>query len=214
MNSTEAIREEVANLVREHVVAEVDDVIHGVTFTGSRLRLAAGDWLARFAPESGRFVDRFQTFPGPGGLAYDGQNLWQHSEGALQQIDPRTGFVLRSISPRLSDITGLECMGDDLLVLHSSGRALARVETLDATAVTNVELGAPLSGLAWIARGLWSSTAGALCRVDPASGRLVGRLALPAGTAVCDLAGDAEGRLWCVDGRSRTLRAFARRPAQ
>jgi hypothetical protein len=210
MNSTEVVREEVAHLVREYVVEELDDDIHGITRGGARLRLASGDWLVRFAPDGGRFVDRFQTFPDPGGLAFDGRNLWQHSEGELQQIDPRTGFVLRTIRPPLADIAGLECMGDDLLVLHAGGRALARIETLDATPLVNVELGTPMRGLAWVARGLWSSTASAVCRIDPASGRLLARWSLPAGVVVCDLAGDADGHMWCVDGTSRVVRSLAR----
>ncbi len=211
MNSTEGIREEVVRLVREDVVEEVDDVIHGATFDERRrLVLAAGARLVRRAPDSGRVVDQLETFPDRGGLAYAGRCLWQHSEGNIQQLDQRTGFVLRSISPRLREMTGLECIGDDLLVLHAAGRALARVETLDAVSVADVELSEPLRGLAWVARELWSSTAGELCRIDPASGRIIARFALPAGVEVCDLAGDAQGRIWCVDGRSRVLRAFAK----
>ena len=118
--------------------------------------------------------------------------------------------MLRTLSPHLSEIAGLECIGDDLLVLHAAGRALSRIETLDATARTSVETSAPLRGLAWVGRELWSSTADELCRIDPASGRIVARFALPAGVEVCDLAGDAEGRIWCVDGRSRIVRAFAK----
>jgi ligand-binding sensor domain-containing protein len=208
MNSTEAIRGEFAHLVREYVVEGVGDVIHGATFDGRRLVLAASNRLLRLLPGSGRVVDQLETFPDRGGLAYDGRQLWQHSEGHLQHLDSRTGFVVRSISPHVREVTGLECIGDDLLVLHSTGRALARVETLDATAVADVEVNVPLSGLAWVGRELWSSTAGGLCRIDPASGRIVAQFALPAGIDVCDLAGDGEGRVWCVDGRSRLLRAF------
>src|SRR5579859_4314354 len=40
MNATPAIHGEVARLVREHVVEEVDDAIHGATFDGRRLVLA------------------------------------------------------------------------------------------------------------------------------------------------------------------------------
>jgi hypothetical protein len=210
MNSTEAVCGEVADLVRGYVVREVDDVVHGATFDGRRLVLAAGNRLVRLLPDTGRVVDQLETSPERGGLAYDGRHLWQHSEGHVQELDPRTGFVLRSISPQLGEIAGLECVGDDLLVLHAAGRALTTVETLDASPIAHVEVSAPLRGLAWVARELWSSTSGELCRIDLASGRVVGRFALPAGSEVCDLAGDANGRVWCVDGRSRIVRAFAR----
>jgi hypothetical protein len=210
MTTTEPIRRNVALIVREQVVDEIDDVIHGATFDGRRLVLAAGNRLARLMPDSGRVFDQLETFPARGGLAYDGRNLWQISERHIQQLDPRTGLVLRSVSPELREVTGLECLGPDLLVLHAAGRALARVETLNATAVANIEMKGPLRGLAWVAGELWSSTAAELCCIDPASGRITAQFGLPAGIEVCDLAGDTEGRFWCVDGRTRVLRALVR----
>jgi hypothetical protein len=194
--------------VREDVLDEVADFIHGATFDGRRLVLAAGYRLFRIAPDSGRVVDQAETFPDRGGLAYDGRHLWQHSEDRIEQLDTRTWSVLKSLSPPLGEITGLECIGHDLLVLHAAGRRLARVETLDATSVADVEVSAPLRGLAWVGLELWSSTGGSLCRIDPASGQVVAQLALPAKIEVCDLAADDEGHVWCVDGRSRALRAF------
>jgi hypothetical protein len=208
MNSTETVTQQVAELVQEYVVAEADDVIHGVTFDGKRLVLAAGNRLLRLSPESGRVVDQLETFPDRGGIAFDGRLLWQHSEGRIQQLDPRTGFVCRSLSARVSPITGLECIDNDLLLLHSAGHGLARVETLDARPIADVVVQASVRGLAWVARELWSSMPGALCRLDPTSGRILAQFALPASLDVCDLAGDSQGRVWCVDGRSRRLRAI------
>jgi hypothetical protein len=213
MNTTETVRDnvQVAQLVREHVLEDVSDPIHGATFDGRRLLIVAASYrLFRILPDSGRVVDQLETFPDRGGLAYGGRHLWQHSEGRLQQLDPRTGFVLRTMSPQLGEITGLECFGDDLLVLHGGGRRLARVEMLNATSVANAEPSAPLRGLAWVGRELWSSNGKDLCRIDPVSARVITQIALPGGFEVSDIAGDLEGRIWCVDGRSRLLRAFAR----
>jgi hypothetical protein len=220
MNATEAIREQaVANLVREHVVDDIEGVppgatLDGITFDGMRLVLAAADRLVRIRPGSGRVVDTFETEVGPGGLAYDGRHLWQHSGDELQQLELRTGLVLRALPQELDDLTGLACVDDDLLVLHAGGRALARIETLDAKPLTNVETSALLHGLAWLARELWSSGGGEFCRIDPASGRIVARVSMPAGVEVRDLAADDEGRLWCVDGRSRVVRGFVITTAQ
>jgi hypothetical protein len=214
MNATEAIRERaVAHLVLEHVVEKIDAVpegaaLDGITFDGMRLVLAAADRLVRIRPDSGRVVDTFETSVAPGGLAYDGQHLWQHSGDELQQLEPRTGFVLRALALKLDDITGLECVADDLFVLHQAGRALARIRKLDATLVANFDASTPLRGLAWSARELWSFSGGELCRIDQASGRILERVSLPAGVEVRDLASDHEGRLWCVDGRSRVVRGF------
>ena len=209
MNQSEAIRGEVVQLVREHVVVDSYDVVHGVTFDGRRL-VVAGDYrLFRVAPDSGRDVDELETFPHRGGLAYDGKHLWQHTEDEFQQLDPRTALVVRAVAPPLDGVTGLECIGHDLLILHAGGRSLARVEIFDGTVVSQFETEAPLRGLGWMGRGLWSATEGEVVRLDPASGRLLARVALPAGIEVCDLTADAEGLLWFVDGGSSAVRALA-----
>lgn len=196
----------VACLVRELVVDEVDEAVHGVTFDGRRLVLASGYRLFRVVPDTGRLVDELETFPDRGGLAFDGRHLWQSSQGVLQEIDPRTGFARRSIGWGLSDVTGLERIGDDALVLHAGGRKLTRLELLDATAVNACDSKVALRGLAWVGRDLWSSAPGQLCQIDPASAQVVARFALPPEIDVCDLAADADGGIWCVDGRSRVLR--------
>jgi hypothetical protein len=100
----------------------------------------------------------------------------------------------------------VECLGHDVLLLHAGGHRLARVETLDATVIADVEISGPLRGLGWVTGELWSSSPGQLCRLDPLSGRIDARVALPAEIDVLDLAGDAEGHAWCVDGRSRVVR--------
>jgi nucleotide-binding universal stress UspA family protein len=104
-------------------------------------------------------------------------------------------------------------------VLHSGGYFLARIEMVEhaegveAIVAANVPTGAPLRGLTWSRGELWTSTPGALLGIDPLSAQALVRLPLPAGVRVCDLAGDADARLWCVDGDSRMVRAFARADA-
>lgn len=207
--TTGAERGGALGLAQEWAVDQADGSVHGITFDGRRLVLASGKRLSRLSPSTGRVIDQLETFPERGGLAYDGHYLWQCSEGGLQQLNPRTGFVWRSLSLAVADITGLECLGGDLLVLHAAGHELARVETLNATMIANVEVETPLHGLAWIAHELWTCSAGTLCRIDSASACVIAQWPLPAGIEVCDLAGDTSGRLWCVDGRSRHVRALA-----
>ena len=147
MNHVETVRGDVAQLVREHVLEGIDDVLFGVTFDGRRLVVAGGDRLWRLVTDTGREVDELETSPSPGGLAYDGRHLWQRSADRLQQLELRTGFVVRSIPLKLDDVTGLECLGRDVLVLHAGGHSLARVETFDGTVVDQFEMSAPLRGL-------------------------------------------------------------------
>jgi hypothetical protein len=204
------VRRDAAQLVREHTIEGVADAVHGACFDGRHLVLAAGYRLFRLVPDSGRVVDQLETFPAPGGLAYDGRHAWQLSEGRFQAVELRTGFVAKSIGPGIDGVTGIECFEGDLLVLHAGGRCLSRIETLDATTVARVETDVLLRGLTWGAGQLWSSTGNALVCIDPASARVLKRITVPSGVEVVDMTGDGEGRLWCADGKAPGVRAFVR----
>ena len=152
MNQSEARTGEVTKRVVEYEVRDADDVLRGVTLDSRRLVVAGGARLVRVVPLTGRVIDQLETFPGPGGLAYDGRHLWQHVEGRFEQLDMRTGLTVRSINPGLDGVTGLECFEGGLLVLHDGGRCLARVEIVPhrgGIIAEDVATGAPLRGLAW-----------------------------------------------------------------
>ena len=212
---TEDVRDEVARLLLEYEAMGSADVLHGATFRDGRLVVAGGRYLVYVAPDTGRLVDDFETFPTAAGLSFDGRNLWQYGGDALQQLDARTGLVLRSVKPNLEGVTGLECHEGDLLILHASGRLLSRIHVKEhamsneAVVVAEAVTTTPLRGLTWLGGELWSSTSGALVRIDPVTARVLRRLALPAGTHISDLAADTEGRIFCVDGLDRKVRAFA-----
>jgi hypothetical protein len=205
-----------AQLVREYDATAAADALQGATFDGTRLVVASDAHLLRVVPENGRVVDRLETFPEPGGLAFDGSCLWQHKNGSLQQIDGRMGSVLQTVTPELSEVTGLECRGADLLVLHSAGRRLMRlqIDSLgladDAVVVGEKQTDVALRGLAWVAGQLWSSTGDELVRIDPGTAGMLERLLLPGTVEVRDLAVDSAGCFWCVDGTSARVRVLAR----
>jgi nucleotide-binding universal stress UspA family protein len=214
MNQT--TRADAAQLVREYEAECPGDALQGATFEGKRLVLANDAYLLRVVPDSGRVVDRLETFPASGGLAFDGHYLWQRSRRSLQQLDGRTGFVVQSVTPELSDVTGLECLRGDLLVLHSGGRRLTRLHveahglSKEAVVVGEHATDESLRGLSWVGGELWSSTDGELVRIDPTTADALERLVLPGSVEVCDIAVDALGRFWCIDGKSRKVRVFAR----
>jgi nucleotide-binding universal stress UspA family protein len=214
-------RPQSARLARECETGWPDGAVHGVAFERTRLVLAVDAYLVRLVPETGRAIDRLETFPARGGLTFDGRYLWQKSGGYLQQLDTRTGFVVQSIAPDLSQITGFACWERDLLILHQGGRRLARVHVTrlrveahplskQAIVVGEAETHAPLHGLSWSGGDLWSTTPGNLVRVDPATGAILERVSLPEPFEVCDLAADVDGRFWCVDGATRKVRVFVR----
>ncbi len=95
MSQSGAIDRAVAPILREHIVSGLDGGAYGIAAVGRRLFVAAGLGLFRIAPESGRVIDELETHPSPGGLAYNGRHLWQLSDGRVQEVEVRTGFVVR-----------------------------------------------------------------------------------------------------------------------
>jgi nucleotide-binding universal stress UspA family protein len=214
MDPTETVHSDTGTLVREYEPLPTSEPLHGVTFDHGRLVLASGLYLFRIKPETGRIIDQLETFPATGGLAHDGRYFWQPCAGGIQKLDARTGFVARSLALDLKGTTGLECLERDVLVLHAEGRCFARIRVEDhalsteAVVVSDIATDEQLRGLTWAGGELWSATAHGLVRIDPASARILARLEL-SGVEVSDLAADAVGHFWCVDGRSRILRRFA-----
>jgi hypothetical protein len=215
---------QVVQIVEEFDLSAAGVPLTGAAFAHGHLVVAGGSYLLRLAHRHGRIVDRLETLPHPGGLAYDGRCLWQPGDGHLEQLDPRTGFVRQRVSLDLDEITGLECFDRDLLVLHDAGRRLARIRPHDVTnprmhdvapptyaravVLDDVPTVAELRGLTWARACLWSSVPDAFVQVDPVTGAILARVALPAGVAAWDVAVEGENCLWCVDGACARLRAF------
>ncbi|MGH7435485.1 MAG: universal stress protein [Polyangiaceae bacterium] len=206
-----------ARLVVEYQTATAGAALCGATLAGRRLVLASNAYLLRLVPDSGRIVDRLETFPAAGGLAYDGNRIWQYCGGRFEQLDSRTGLVVQTVSTEMTDLshlTGLECLEGGLLVLHDQGHSLSwvhieqRGRSRKAVVEREARTEEALHGLCWIGDDLWSSTGSELVRIDPRTAEVRESLALPGSTGVCDIAGDRRGRFWCVDGVSGDVRVF------
>jgi hypothetical protein len=198
------------SVVRQFRVPDLDGPIHGITYDGRYLVLAAGSRLVRYVPDEERVADQLETFPGAGGLAFDGEHYWQASAGDFLRIDRRTGLVLWSISPGLKDATGIACLGSDLLVAHGGGRAITRFEPRYESIVGEIELPLSAQGLTLAGGEMWCATPTNLRRIDPSTGSVLATAPLPQGMVVRDLTGDDDGRFWVVDGTSDVVRAVAR----
>ncbi|HEY1697400.1 MAG TPA: hypothetical protein VGG39_34800 [Polyangiaceae bacterium] len=213
MNRSEAVSSgeaRSASVVRQHRIPDLDGPIHGITYDGKYLVLAAGSRLVRIVPDTGRVVDQLETFPSEGGLAFDGEHYWQASAGDFLRIDRRTGLVLWSLSPGLKDATGIACIGSDLVVVHEGGRAITRFEPRYESIVGEVNLPLCAQGLTLAGGEMWCTTPMNLRRIDPATGHLLATAPLPQGILVRDLTGDEDGRFWVVDGTSNVVQAIAR----
>src|SRR6202030_3562666 len=85
-----------AEIVREYGPFSGADHVHGVTYDGQNVWIAAGDTLKAFDPVSGKTL-RSIDVAAHAGTAFDGQHLYQLAEDRIQKIDPNTGRVLTTI---------------------------------------------------------------------------------------------------------------------
>ena len=85
-----------AEIVREYGPFPGVDHVHGVTFDGQHVWIAAGDRLNAIDPASGKPLRSIEV-AADAGTAFDGRHLFQIAEDRIQKIDPKTGRVLGSI---------------------------------------------------------------------------------------------------------------------
>src|SRR5216683_1450448 len=85
-----------ADIVHEYGPFPGVDKVHGVTYDGQHVWIAAGDKLTAFDPASGKTL-RSLDVAAHAGTAFDGRHLFQIAEDRIQKIDPQTGRVLATI---------------------------------------------------------------------------------------------------------------------
>ena len=72
-----------------------------------------------------------------------------------------------------------------------------------------------MTGVTWVEGELWYGTwdkdESALCRIDAATGEMLERLEMPAGSGVSGLEADGKDRFYCGGGTSGKVRAVKRR---
>src|SRR6185369_1759632 len=85
-----------AEILREYGPFPGIDHVHGVTYDGRSVWIAAGDTLNAFDPASGEPL-RSLDIAAHAGTSFDGKHLFQLAEDRIQKIDPETGQVLATI---------------------------------------------------------------------------------------------------------------------
>src|SRR5215472_2500718 len=85
-----------ARIIREYGPFPGVDQVHGVTYDGQNVWIAAGDTLKAFDPASGK-TRRSIDVAAHAGSAFDGRHLFQIAEDRIQKIDPKTGHVVSTI---------------------------------------------------------------------------------------------------------------------
>lgn len=203
-----------AVIEREYGPFEQTSSVHGVSFDGEQVWFAAGDRLQAFDAASGA-TGRSLPVAADAGTAFDGRHLFQIAGDRIQTIDPRTGAVLRTIpAPGGGRDSGLAWAEGSLWVGQCHDRKIHRIDPETGEILRTIESDRFVTGVTWVDGELWHGTwedeQSELRRVDPDSGEVRERIAMPAGTSVTGLDSDGRDRFFCGGGTSGKIRAVRR----
>jgi len=205
-----------AEIIREYGPFPGVDQVHGVTYDGRNVWVAAGDTLNAIDPASGDLV-RTLDVAAHAGTSFDGQYLYQLAEDRIQKIDPKTGRVLSTIpAPGGGGDSGLTWAEGTLWVGHYRDRKIHQIDPETGAILRTIESNRFVTGVTWVDGELWHATwegdESDLRRVDPRTGEVRERLEMPRGTHVSGLEADGDGgdRFFCGGGKSGKVRAVRR----
>ncbi|MEJ5989279.1 hypothetical protein WG902_04725 [Ramlibacter sp. PS3R-8] len=203
-----------AEIVREYGPFPGAPNVAGVSYDGSRVWAALGAQLVALDPASGE-VTRKLDVACDAGTAFDGKHLYQIAESRIDKIDPADGKVLATIpAPGAGTDSGLTWAEGSLWVGNYRGRKIVQIDPGTGAVKRTIESNRFVTGVTWAGGDLWHGTWEAneseLRRVDPQSGEVLQRLAMPAGTGVSGLEADGGDLLYCGGGESGKVRAVRR----
>jgi len=203
-----------AEILREYGPFPDVDGVRGVSFDGQRVWFAAGDRLNALDPESGEIVGALDV-AAHAGTAFDGKHLFQIAEAVIRKIDIKTGEVLSTIpAPGNGGDSGLAWAEGTLWVGQHRDRKIHQVDPETGAVLRTIESDRFVTGVTWVDGELWHGTwhgeASDVRRIDPATGQVLERLEMPAGTGVSGLESDRGDRFFCGGGSSGKVRAIRR----
>jgi streptogramin lyase len=205
-----------AEVIREYGPFPGVDQVHGVTYDGRNVWVAAGDTLNAIDPASGDLV-RSLDVAAHAGTSFDGEHLYQLAEDRIQKIDPKTGRVLSTIpAPGGGGDSGLTWAEGTLWVGHYRERKIYQIDPETGAILRTIESNRFVTGVTWVDGELWHATLEGdesdLRRVDPRTGEVREKLEMPRGAHVSGLESDGDGgdRFFCGGGKSGKVRAVRR----
>ncbi|MGO4174975.1 Vgb family protein [Bosea sp. TAF32] len=203
-----------AEIIREYGPFPGVDKIHGVSFDGERVWFASGDRLNALDPASGK-VERALDVSAHAGTAFDGSHLFQIAEDRIQKIDPRTGAVLSTIpAPGGGGDSGLAWAEGALWVGAYRDRKIHQIDPETGKTLRTIESNRFVTGVTWVDGELWHGTwegeESELRRVDPATGKVLDTLAMPAGEGVSGIESNGDDLFFCGSTSKSTVRAVRR----
>jgi glutamine cyclotransferase len=211
-------RRQNAEIVREYGPIGGAGRIHGVSHDGRQVWAATGDRLLAFDPRTGA-PGRAIDVACDAGTAFDGSHLYQIAEGRIDKIDPATGQVVATIpAPGHGSDSGLAWAEGSLWVGQYRERRIHRIDPATGRITRTIESNRFVTGVTWVDGELWHATweddESEIRRVDPASGEVLERLAMPPGTGVSGMESDGAELFYCGGGDSGKVRAVRRPKAR
>jgi glutamine cyclotransferase len=202
-----------AEIIREYEFPGVDHV-HGVSFDGENVWIAAGATLNAFDPESGKTV-RSIDVAADAGTAFDGTYLYQIAEQRIDKIEPKSGRVVKTIpAPGHGGDSGLAWAEGTLWVGQYRERKIHQIDPETGKILRTIESNRFVTGVSWVEGELWHGTwegeDSDVRRIDPKTGDVLERLEMPKGAGVSGLESDGGERFFCGGGGSGKVRAIRR----
>ena len=214
MEKTRSAAVRPAEIVREYTRPAGVDKVNGITYDGRHVWAATGTRLLAIDPGDGSVVRALDCVC-DAGTAFDGTHLWQIAEARIDKIDPASGRVLASIpAPAQGRDSGLAWAEGSLWVGEYRARRIHRVDPATGEVLRSIASDRFVTGVTWVDGELWHGTwegeESDIRRIDPASGAVIERLAMPPGTGVSGLESDGADRFYAGGGTSGTVRAVRR----
>lgn len=209
------MNESIAEVVREYGPFPCVDGVHGVTYDGHHVWFAGGDKLTAFNPSNGEIL-RSIDVAANAGTAFDGKHLFQLAGDRIQKIDSRSGRVLATIpAPGGGGDSGLTWAEGSLWVGQYRDRKIYQIDPETGAILRAIESDRFVTGVTWIEGELWHGTwegdQSDLRRIDPQTGEVLEKLAMPPGVFVSGLESDGGGMFFCGGSTSAKVR-MVRRP--
>jgi outer membrane protein assembly factor BamB len=206
--------DEPAEIVREYGPFPGVEHVRGVTYDGKLVWFGANEAVHAFDPGSGQPV-RTLAATCDAGMAFDGRHLFQISADRILKIDPHSGQVLSSIpAPGGGRDSGLTWAEGTLWVGQYRDRKIHQIDPDTGAVLRTIESNRFVTGVTWVDGELWHGTGPAegadIRRVDPATGEVLARLAMPDGLEVSGLESDGADLLYAGGGGGGRVRAVRR----
>jgi glutamine cyclotransferase len=188
--------------------------MHGVSYDGENVWVAAGPRLDAIDPANGKRL-RSINVAAHAGTAYDGTHLYQIAENRIRKIDPGSGKVLSTIpAPGEDDNSGLAWAEGSLWVGQYSGRKIVQIDAETGKILRTIDSTRFVTGVTWVDGDLWHGTLedqqSDLRRIDPENGAVLEQIDMPPGIVVSGLESDGAERFFCGGGKSGKLRTVRR----